>query len=281
MSESEKKHIRTEFGKGKGPAVGLKDSKEQAHVAPEAPASQASTQYVGIDFPSKYLVYQGIDPTKVGIRLLKGKDEKLIAELSYDNFERKFAEIIRNVIVGIDPRELTIGDRLYVMLWEAINSYNKIAEIEMQCKSCLQTVTYQIDLSTLAVVELPAGFKEPCPITMSNGDIINMRLFRVKDEEKLFDVQKAGYKTWLYRFALSIIDEKKSDWDKVAYLEELNTRDLALIRAFHEQYYHGPKMEAMVECPKCGASEVAPVPFRLEFFFPYGKALRKYFGGTV
>ena len=280
MPEVEKKHVRTEFGKGKGPTVHTKDGKEQ-HPAPQNDqASQAPAQYVGVDFPSKYLVYPGLDLTKVGIRLLKGKDEKLIAELSYDNFERKFVEIIRNVMVGIDPREMTIGDRLYVMLWEAINSYSKIVDIETQCGSCLQKVTYQIDLSQLAVIELPADFKEPYPIQLSNGNVVNMRLFRVKDEERLFDVQKAGHKTWLYRFALSIVDDK-NEWDKVAYLEELNTRDLALIRAFHEKYYHGPKMEAITECPKCGVSEVTPVPFRLEFFFPYGKALRKYFGGTV
>ena len=81
MPEGDKKHVRTEFGKGKGPAVGTKDSKEQHPVQPKDQASQAPAQYVGVDFPSKYLVYPGLDPTKVGIRLLKGKDEKLIAEL--------------------------------------------------------------------------------------------------------------------------------------------------------------------------------------------------------
>jgi hypothetical protein len=279
---------RKEFKPKSGQAVSPEElsKKESTPPTPETPpappsaAPQPASHYIRLDLPSKCLVY-GIDPTTIGARLLKGKDEKLIAELTYDNFDRKFIAILRNVVTGIDPKDLTVGDRLYLMLWEAINSYSKMCDIETQCGSCFQKVNYQVDLSTLAVIELPGDFKEPHSVTLSNGDVVKLRLFRAGDEDKISEVQKAGYQTWLYRYALSIIDDKKSDWDKVAYLEELDTKDLALIRAFHEKYYHGPKMEVVTECPKCGVSEVTPVPFRLEYFFPYGKTLRRYFGDAV
>lgn len=275
------KKVRVAFKEPKDGAV--KVAVEDAVVVPPTTVSQSQPKpgYFPLDFPSKYRVYPDVDPSKVGIRTLKGKDEKLIAELTYDNFEKKFIEVLKNTLIGIDPRQLTIGDRMYIMLWQAINSYNKMAVIDTTCEHCFQKMEMEIDLSTLQVIDLPIDFVEPYKIKLSTGDIVNLKIFRVSDEEKMYDVEKAGYQTWLYRYALTIIDPKKGDWDKVAMLEEMDTRDLALIRAFHEKYTHGPKLETTLECPKCGGVGLVPVPFRLEMFFPYGKSLRRYFGDTI
>jgi hypothetical protein len=231
--------------------------------------------------PSKFQLY-GIDPKTIQLRAFKGKDEKLIASLTYENFESKFVEILKSVLTGIDPRELTIGDRLYIMLWEVINSYTRFCNLDYQCSNCYQKAQYDVDMSLIQVIELPNGFKEPYPIKLTNGSTLNLRLFRVRDEEEAKDFEKTtGQSAWLYRYALSIVDDKLTDVDRMTVLDEVATQDIALIRAFHERYYHGPKMEAMVECKKCGASEVAPIPFRLELFFPHGDSLKRYFGNAI
>jgi len=237
--------------------------------------------YKPIQLPSKCLVYKDVDPTKVQIRTFKGKDEKLIAEITYDNFERKALVVMRNVLQGIEPDKLTVGDRLYVLVWEAINSYTKDYDVEHTCNDCFERITSTIDLSTLEVVELPEDFKEPYPLKLSNGDIVNLRLFRVEDEIKIADYEKADKASWLYRFATAIVDDSKGIWDRVAYLENMESKDLASIRAFHNKFVHGPKMESPYICPKCGGAGRTPVPFRLEMLFPYGKTLERYFGNAV
>lgn len=234
-----------------------------------------------VDLPSKYTVY-GIDPKTFKLRSFKGKDEKLIASLTYDNIESKFVEVLRNVMTGLDPRELTLGDRLYIMLWEAIQSYSKLCTLDYTCSQCLQKSSYDVDMSSFPVVDLPTAFREPYPVTLSGGQSVNLRLLRVKDEERAVAYEKAtGQSAWLYKYALSIVDKKKNEMEKVAFLEELPSVDVAIIRAFHEKFNHGPRMETAVECPKCGASEVAPVPFRIDLFFPYGKTLGRYFGAAI
>jgi len=234
-----------------------------------------------LQLPSKYLVYN-VDPKAVQLRTFKGKDEKLIASLSYENFESKLSEIIQNTLTGLDAKELTIGDRLYILLWQTIHSYTKMFSMEHQCTSCFEKSKYDVDLTAIEVIDLPDGFKEPYPLTLSDGRTINVRLFRSKDEERAKEFEKATKQNpWLYRYGLTIIDAKMNDFEKMTMLEELPAVDVALIRAFHEKYIHGPKMEVTVECRKCGASEVALVPFRLELFFPFGEALRRYFGGAV
>lgn len=239
--------------------------------------------YLPLNLPSKGLPYQDLpnfNLSEVKIRTLKGKDEKLLAELTYDNFERKFLVVLRNIVKGIDPEKLTIGDRLYILIWEAINSYSKDFDVEHTCENCFEKIISTIDLSSLEVIELPSDFKEPYSIKLSNGDTINVRLFRVEDEIKISDYEKTNNPSWVYRYALALIDDK-GIWDRVNYLENLDVKDFAKIRAFHDKFYHGPKMEAKYVCQKCGGSGLVPVPFRIEMLFPYGKTLTKYFGNAV
>jgi len=236
--------------------------------------------YKKIDLPSRCLVYPGVAPEDIKIRTFKGKDEKFIASLNYENLERKFADLLRNVLQGIAPEELTVGDRFYVLVWETINSYTPEVDIEIICKNCFQRIVTSIDLSQLEVAELPDNFQEPYSITLSDGSVVSLRLFRVKDEIQIADYEKRNPNSWLYRYALSLIDDRPIQ-EKIDYLENLEAKDLAKIRAFHDKFYHGPIMESKYVCPKCQAEEVVDCPFRLEWILPFGKTLVRTFGNGV
>jgi hypothetical protein len=237
--------------------------------------------YIPINLPSKCLAYTGVDASTIQIRTLKGRDEKLIAEISTDNFDKKANLLLGSVLKGIEPTKLTIGDRLALILWETINSYGKDFPIESECEHCWQKSEYNIDLSKLDNVTLPDDYKQPYEVKLSDsGKLVKLRLLTVDDLLKVSEIDKLGQNVWLYRYALSIVDDK-GIWDRVEFLEELSVRDLATIRAFHEKFIHGPKMETTYECPKCGGGGVLPIPFRLEMLLPYGKRLNKYLGNAV
>jgi len=238
-------------------------------------------KYFQIKLPSKCMLYKDVDPTKIEIRTFKGKDEKLIAEINSENFEKKFVSVLKQVLKGIDPLELTVGDELHLALWETINSYSKDFFVTHECEHCWQKIETTVDLSKIDVVELKDDFEEPKEIKLpESGDIVKLRLMRVADILKVDEIIKMGKNIWLYRYALSIVDDK-GIWDKVNYLENMESKDLMHIRAFHDEYMHGPKMEAQYECPKCGGAGVMPVPFRLEMLLPYGKALGRHIRNAV
>lgn len=234
---------------------------------------------VNITLPSKCLVYKDVDSSKIFIRTLKGKDEKLISELSMDNFDRKFIQVLANVLEGIDPKQLTLGDRKYVMLWLAIQSYSSKHPISFTCSSCLSKLEMEADLSTLAIKTLPEDFVEPYAMTLSDNSTVNLRLLRVKDELDLADLEKAGTNIWLYRVAMSMVGPE-SIVEKNAFLENLGVIDIAKIRSFQERFDHGPVMETTFDCEKCGVTGKVPVPFRIEMFFPFGERLARYFGAS-
>jgi len=234
-----------------------------------------------LSLPSKCLVYSDVDPSGIQIRTFKGKDEKLIAEISAENFEKKFVLVLRQVLTGIDPMKLTLGDELYLAVWEAINSYSKDFFLTYECEHCWQKSELTADLSKFELMELPETFKEPVEVTLPvSGDIVKLRLLRVEDIIKVDEISKLGKNVWLYRYALSLVDER-GIWDRVDYLENMESKDLMQIRAFHDKHIHGPKMEAKYECPKCGGAGTTPVPFRLEMLLPHGETLSRYTGDAV
>ena len=202
--------------------------------------------FVTVKLPSKCLVYPDIDlvkdPDSIQIRTFKGRDEKLIAELSNENFEKKFVIVLRSVLKGIDPVKLTLGDRLYLIVWEAINSYSKIFSVDFECEHCWQKNIYDVDLSMLDVLALPDDYKEPYELKLPvSGEVVKCRLLRVEDLLKVNELEKANQNVWLYRYALSLADDR-GIWDKVDYLENLSTKDLMIIRAFHTKFDHGLKI---------------------------------------
>lgn len=229
--------------------------------------------------PSKGLVYP--EKTEIGVRTLKGKDEKLMAEISANNFDVKFTQVLKNVMTGIDPAKLTLGDRMYLALWQTINSYSKDFSFEFECPDCWKKSLYTVDLSTLDNIELPKDFKEPYQVKLPKaGTTLNLRLLRASDLIKVDELIKANQNVWLYRYALSIVNDK-TVWDNLELLENMDVADIAVIRAFHDKFNHGPKMETGYKCPHCEGSGVMPLTFRLEMLLPYGAELQRHVGNAI
>jgi hypothetical protein len=236
---------------------------------------------IGQGLPTKCRLYAGVDPEQVCVRTLKGRDEKILAELSSSNLEKKFLTLLKNVVRGVDPAELTYGDRDYIMLWLVINSRGENFPVSFTCANCLQPIdNYPVNLAEFEVAELPEDFKEPVTITLTDGAQTALRLFRVKDEIKVDDYKRSGGNTWLYQYAITVVDDKNVV-ERIAALENMDVRDLDMIKAFHEQHVHGPVMESKYECPKCGGAGLVPVPFRLEMVFPFGAYLKGFAGKGV
>jgi len=220
-------------------------------------------QYIPITLPSKCLTYESIDADSIKIRPFKGRDEALVAELTLENLKKKFVTIIENVIQGIEPGKLTSGDAKHILLWEAINSYNRDYPIKLVCENCLQRVQVVCDLGKINSVELPDDFNQPVETKLSDKTI-SLRLLTITDEISSFDWAKAGKSTYLYSYALSIVDENTTIPDRMMMLENMSTDDLNIIKKFHTKYDHGPDMKVSYTCPICDYEGKLVLPFRLD-----------------
>jgi len=145
----------------------------------------------------------------------------------------------------------------------------------------LNEVEISIDLTKLNQIELPDSYKQPYSVTLPDiGKKIPLRLLTVKDEIEIERFDKKHDNSHLYRYARSVVSEMDV-LARLATIEKMSARDLAVIRTFHEKFYHGPDMNTSFVCPKCKEEDDIIVPFRLEFLYPYGEALTDAFGAGI
>lgn len=238
--------------------------------------------YVSLRLPSAGRVY---DVSKAMIRPMKFKDEKLLAELKTPSLEKKFLELMRNTMTGVDPLNLTVGDRNAVILWLAINSYGSVKTIEGECEMpyCSSHIVLpNVDLQGIQHKELPESFKQPYPVLLPvSKKTVFLRLWTVGDEIAAKQAEKIFDGTWAYMVASSVVEEGKSIEDKIKWLDDLPAADSATIRAFHEEFDHGPVLEVKYTCPKCGGAGLMPVQFRFDWILPTGKGLRDGYGQSL
>jgi len=237
-------------------------------------------RFLPVSLPSDGRTYTEAVPD-IRIRSMCGADEVLLAQMNPMTVERKFLELLRRVLVGIRPEQITFGDRLYLMLWLSINSYTGMVKISNVCSNCLKDYETEIDLRKINVVHLPEDFVSPITLQLSTGPI-QVNLLTVSDladtEKYSLDHEDSG----IYKYSRTLLGSGcETPEQKKAVYENLPTIDTAKIRAVQEQYFHGPDMKATVTCPHCKEDDTVEVPFRLELLFPTGPTLRANFGTGV
>ena len=232
-------------------------------------------QFIPVNLPSKCLPYSGVKSEDIQVRPYNGEDELILAQINPANLERNFLLVLNRVVKGIDPKNLTLGDRFYLIIFEYINSFCEMIKTQGTCSHCLSPVDFSVDLRKLNVVTLPDDYKQPVPVTLPSGKVVNLRLLTVADEIEIEKYQQQVGDAYLYRWARSIdgCDPVKTAIE----MRSWSTKDTARLRLFHEQMDHGPATSIIIPCPKCGQEEDVSVPFRLDLFLPVGSALRNCF----
>lgn len=237
--------------------------------------------YLPINLPSKCFPYEGVNPEDITIRAYTAADEIFLSEINPNNLESKYLMVLKDVLRGIDPKSLTLGDRLYIMIWEYIKSYSSTVKLPVMCSHCLAENTVPIDLLNLEKICLPDNYQQPYKVTLPDkGKEIPLRLLTIEDELAIERYEKQHRNGHLYRFARSVVSES----DILAVLsdiEKLSAKDFAKIRAFQTKFYHGPDMDTKFTCPQCGEEDDVNIPFRLEFLYPYGDTLTDAFGEGI
>ena len=232
-----------------------------------------------LPLPSKGLAYD-VPLDKIIVRPMRGGDEKLLSELNINNIETKYLALFNNktkdgkpIVAGIDPSKLTLGDRLYILLWLRINSYSPKFKANLTCDYCFEKINVVINLDTdIPEKTLPDDFKNPQEVTLDSGEKVSLRIFTVEDEALAYEKElKEGIeKTYLYRLALSLVGSKSIP-ERVAFLEDLSGKDLSKIKYFHESIVHGPELDKVPYiCPKCKEAGLLSLPFRPTWLIPSG-----------
>jgi len=239
------------------------------------------SDFLPIDLPSKCRVYDGVEPGSISVRAYQGQDEVLLAQINPINLERNYFEVLKTVIQGIDPGLLTLGDRLYLIICECINSYTDTITVQTVCSSCLKQIDVPVNLKELDTVYLPEDFKQPYEVILPvSKQRVMLRLLNVADEVAAERYSEEHADGMLYRYARSIVCEEDI-LQVMKNVQKMAAKDFLRLVAFQDKFYHGPVMSYTFNCPKCGAKEETDVPFRFSFLFPDGSTIEESFGEGI
>jgi len=232
--------------------------------------------FVPISLPSKCLTYinqdgSKIDPSFVLARSYQGRDELYLSQINPSNLERNYLEVLKSVLRGIDPLQLTLGDRLYLIIWEYVNSYDYMMRVKTICSHCLSEIEIEVDLRNLETVDLPDSYEQPYEITLPiSKEKIQLRLLTVEDEIEVERFSKKNKKEAnLYRYARTIVNSSDV-MARMKKLSETKAKDFLTVMSFQDKFFHGPEMKTKFNCPEdgCGEEDILDIPFRSNFFIP-------------
>ena len=238
-------------------------------------------QKFSIQLPSLCKAYKGVDPNGVTVQPFNGEDEEILATAQAANVRSRVTEVLKRTVEGVDVASLTLGDRSYLMLWHAVNSFDDGFEQTIGCQSCGQSIVVKYNLKDLPVDKLADSYVEPYSITLSSGPV-TCRLITVKDEVAAAAWTAQGGNDYLYLYALTTkIPGCDSVADVLEALKKWPAKDFQLIKAFHEKFYHGPVFAHPYTCPLCGYKGDMVVPFRFTNIIPNVSKLRQYYGKQI
>ncbi len=237
--------------------------------------------FFSIELPSRCKPYKDVDPSAIRVRAFTGGDEAMLAETTEKNAATKLTDVLGRCLEGVDIKEITLGDKLFLMVWHAINSYSDGFTATITCQHCLQQIKVSYNLADAEIVYLSDKFKEPIDVKLSDGTVAKCKLVRVKDEIQLERMAQTVENIYLQSIAMTIVNPEKDLMEKIKWLEDLPSKDVAKIRAVQDSFYHGPDFKMKYTCDKCAGEGKFTAPFRFEHLIPYGDALVKNFGVKV
>ena len=212
------------------------------------------------------------------------KEEKLLAgaNLTSNTLINKLIENVTQLPPGIQVQDLTINDRLFLLLNIRSVSYGPEYSYQYKCENCNSQETVHMNLEQdLDTVELPEDFEyENWKVHLENADReLQLRHLTGKDEAVIAQhVHRAkkkgsivGDPEYHIRMALRIthIDGNQVDLRKrLEFVESLISRDSLDLQAAFEEYDFGVQLEVEPSCTNCGWINDLVLPFNKNFFRP-------------
>jgi hypothetical protein len=224
--------------------------------------------YYNLELPSqgKYGISKEIE-----FRPFTVEDEKDLATLSNKNYEIVISKVLKRVVKGVDVGELSVGDRIHLLVNLRVNSYDKDYSFDWSCKYCAYSNTHIQDLTKLSIDSLPKNFKEPYDLKLPvSEEVIQIQLLKAKDELQVFKMLKDMDKPdeWALKYACTIVEKNTSISNKYKKLLTMHTKDFREIRRWHTKMNHGPNFQIKVRCSNCEGADKFNIPFTPEWYIP-------------
>ena len=189
----------------------------------------------------------------------------------------------------IDPQDLILGDRMFILLQIRSVSYGRTYEYPFKCEECQKKSYGALDLDSIPLRH-PANDVQSSSFTIKLpilGNSLTLRLLTGRDEEKIQRyVKQITARTrgkgasveYIYRLARRVeaIDGSEVGIrEAMEFVESLKGQDSLHLRDELVNHDVGPELEVSPDCQHCGfPNGPFAMPFEAEFFRPRRRSAR-------
>lgn len=142
-----------------------------------------------------YVDKDGVVHDKAGLREMTGEEEDILAQ-RHMGMGQKLTQIIGNCLTKIGPvtdkaelrriaGELTIGDRIVLLLALRVLSLGPTYSFQITCPECKTKQNHGLRLDKLAIKEMPDKRLRELQVTLPSGKKVGLKVMTAQDEQKL------------------------------------------------------------------------------------------------
>lgn len=221
-------------------------------------------------------------PTKVTLKAISTKEEKLIFGSSTDN---AFDKVLKACIVEpekFDLNSLTTPDKFALLLKLRIHTYGNEYWVSTKCPVCGKVSEVCINLDELQVDLLGDDFTEDITINLPVSkdvlvvnlltghdlDTVEMQAKRRAKSSKSVNYAEIEYILRMSRYIKKVNGEEVDYITNSKYVEEMHGRDSAYFWHVLNNIKFGYDSKVSVECEKCKEEHEFGLPINSEFFRP-------------
>lgn len=229
------------------------------------------------ELPCGFLAPDGELITEVSVKEITGVEEEILNAKNLSG-GKKMTQVLGNCIVQLGQmvdkpillrvaRELTIGDRSFLMLAIRRVTLGDQFPFEDQCKACNVKSLFEVDLGQLETKKMPDPkkrvFDEKLP---GSGATARFHVMTGKDEESM---SKVDARDALSAAILVRLDSINGQPVTMEIVKALSMRDRNHLRDRFDDVEGGVETGLTLCCPACGEEfETELNPGNTGFFFP-------------
>lgn len=251
-------------------------------------------QFDLIELPSRGKYYEGIEvleKAKLHVRPMTAVEEKIIDKFNSNTFFTAVNEIIDKCVKeDIDVDDLTLGDRIFILLRIRTLSYGSTYEVKFKCPACEAEMPLTIDLARFNPTYVNEDITEPfelvLPVSKAKVKMILPRSGHIKEstDRSFADQKKSGVfiSPSVYQKALCceefIFPESSEDAGYIVkqdnfqfmlgIMSRLNVNDARAIDDLFTEYDHGFIDPIQMNCPVCNEPFEQNIVLNWNFFRP-------------
>lgn len=240
--------------------------------------SVSDISYVPVLLPSRGRFYGGKVPDgRVEIRRMRVGEEVIIQTTSSGlEMVTKILQACCKIPGGVHPRDLTMGDRLGLLMALRVYTFGPKMRVSFQCTSCGAKNGAEIDVIT-GLKERPVAdnINEPVEVTLEDADaIVGLRFLRGSDEAAIARAAKKGGlevdNSLVTRLCLMMVSVNGEPLDteqaKLDFVNSLSMPDAQTIREKMSELEPTVDLRSTCTCTTCMEECEVLVTLNAEFF---------------